>query len=212
MKKFYRFAMRVMQVIMPLYYRIDVFGNKELPTDGGYLFVSNHRSMADPILIGIQNTQTQFCFLAKQELFEVGLIGKFLRYLGAIAIDRGAGDMTPLEELKTRLKAGQNAVIFPEGTRSEDGTLKRFRTGAALLVAQTGVSFVPVAIYYTGKLRFRTHIMVRYGQPIAVHCEQPDAPTPVELKVIRNAMSGAVAELLAQNTAALPAEQTGQQP
>ncbi len=88
MNGFYKFAMTVMRLVMPLWYKIDADGMEYLPEEGGYLFVSNHRSMADPILIGVQNPKTQFCFLAKQELFSDGFIGWLLKNLGAVAIGR----------------------------------------------------------------------------------------------------------------------------
>ncbi|MBP0989049.1 MAG: 1-acyl-sn-glycerol-3-phosphate acyltransferase, partial [Oscillospiraceae bacterium] len=144
MKGFYKFALGVMRLVMPIWYKIDADGLEYLPEEGGYLFVSNHRSMADPILIGTQNPSAEFCFLAKQELFSKGLDGWVLRKLGAVAVDRGPGDLSPLDELRSRLENGENALIFPEGTRSKDGSLGRFKTGAALIAAQSGVPVVPV--------------------------------------------------------------------
>lgn len=197
MTGFYRFAMHVVKVIFPLWYHIETEGTELLPQTGGYLFVSNHRSMADPVLIGIHNPKTQFCFLAKQELFSNGAIGWLLRKLGAIAIDRGTGDLSPIQTLVHRLQNGDNALIFPEGTRSKDGKLGRFKTGAALIAAQTGVPFVPVGISFQGKLHFRSKIIVRYGPPIQPEgCTDANNPRPAELKAIKATMSGAVAALL----------------
>ena len=64
---FYRFAKRVMQIVMPLCYRIRREGTENLPQEGGYLFISNHRSMADAILIPLLCPKQQFFILAKQE-------------------------------------------------------------------------------------------------------------------------------------------------
>lgn len=196
MSGFYSFAVHVLKVVMPLWYKIETKGAEQLPTDGGYLFISNHRSMADPILIGIQNSKTPFCFLAKQELFESGFIGWLLKKLGAIAVDRGAGDLSPIEELCGKLKNGENALIFPEGTRSKDGTLGKFKTGAALIAAQTGVPVVPVGISFEGNLHFRSKICVQYGKPLALPCDNPADPRPAELKAIKIAMTKAVADLI----------------
>ena len=196
MNGFYRFAIRVMRVLMPLCYHIETEGTELLPQNGGYLYVSNHRSNADPILIGIQNPHTQFCFLAKQELFSQGFVGWLLRKLGAVAIDRGAGDMSPLEELGTRLRSGENALIFPEGTRSKDGKLGHFKTGAALIAAQTGVPVVPVGISFEGKLHFRSKILVKYGAPFEIPQTDPSAPSGAVLKQIRQEMTQNVTALL----------------
>ena len=172
MNRFYKFAMRVMRLLMPLWYKIETEGMENVPRESGYLYISNHRSNADPILIGIQNKETQFCFLAKQELFSSGLIGWLLRKLGGVAIDRGAGDVTALEEIAFRLQNGENALVFPEGTRSKDGTLGHFKTGAALLAAQTGVRWFRLQLYLTGncifaaKLPFGTARLSMFRKPM----------------------------------------------
>ena len=88
MNGFYKFAIGVLRFVMPLWYKLETEGLENVPEGSGYLFVSNHRSNADPILIGVQNPETQFCFLAKQELLSDGLIGWLLRKLGAVAVDR----------------------------------------------------------------------------------------------------------------------------
>ena len=203
MNAFYKFAMTVMRLIMPLWYKIEAEGLENLPDESGYLFVSNHRSMADPILIGVQNPDTQFCFLAKQELFSSGFIGWLLKKLGAVAIDRGAGDITALEEIEFRLQNGENALIFPEGTRSKDGKLGHFKTGAALIAAQTGVPVVPVAISFDDEsLHFRSRIYIRYGAPFEIPRIDPADPSPVILKQIRQKMTNNVSALLTMNTEA----------
>ena len=206
MNGFYKFAMTVMRLVMPLWYKIDADGMEYLPEEGGYLFVSNHRSMADPILIGVQNPKTQFCFLAKQELFSDGFIGWLLKNLGAVAIDRGTGDTNPLEEIEFRLQNGENALIFPEGTRSKDGTLGKFKTGAALIAAQTGVPIVPVGIFFDDdELHFRSTIHIRYGQPFQIPQTDPKNPSPAVLKQVRQEMTKNVSALLTMDPYGEPA-------
>ena len=195
MSAFYRFALGLVRIGMPIWYRIKVEGKENLPKEGGYLFVSNHRSNADPVLVGMQSKK-QFCFLAKQELFQHGIAGWLLRKLGAIAIDRGTGDLSPLQELAQRLENGENALIFPEGTRSKDGSLLRFKTGAALLAAQTGVPVVPVGISFSGKLHFRSRITVRFGAPFQIPQMDQDNISAAVLKQIRQSMTQNVAALL----------------
>ena len=153
--------------------------------------------MADPILIGVQNPQAQFCFLAKQELFSDGFVGWLLKNLGAIAIDRGTGDTDPLEEVEFRLQNGQNALIFPEGTRSKDGTLGKFKTGAALIAAQTGVPIIPVGILFDDdELHFRSTIHIRYGEPFRIPQTDRKNPSPAILKQVRQEMTKNVSALL----------------
>ncbi|MBR5405470.1 MAG: 1-acyl-sn-glycerol-3-phosphate acyltransferase [Oscillospiraceae bacterium] len=207
MSAFYKIAFGVLSVLMPVAFKIRTEGQENLPQEGGCLYVSNHRSNADPILIGLQNRKAQFCFLAKQELFSKGLIGRILRRLGAVAIDRGTGDLSPLAELSERLKNGENALIFPEGTRSKDGSLGRFKTGAALIAAQTGAPVVPVGISFSGKLRFRSRITVRFGAPFSIPQTDPENPSPAVLKQVRQEMTKRVSALLPAPPEALPMQE-----
>lgn len=196
MSKFYRFALAVMRPVMHLAFSIRTVGRENIPEQGGYLFVSNHRSNADPILIPMLASKHEFCFIAKQELFRNRFFEKIITALGAIAIDRGSGDLSPLDELSHRLHTGKNGLIFPEGTRSKDGRLGRFKSGAAYIVAQAGADVVPVSVQFQGKLRFRSRITVTFGQPIHLLEAPLTEPNPRELRRIKTEMQQAVATLL----------------
>lgn len=196
MSKFYRFALAVVRPIMHLCFSIQGVGKENIPQQGGYLFVSNHRSNVDPVLIPLLIPQQQFCFIAKQELFKNKFFEKIITDLGAIAIDRGSGDLSPLDELIVRLKQGNNGLIFPEGTRSKDGKLGRFKSGAAYIVAQAGADVVPVSVQFEGKLHFRSRITITYGKPLHLLDEPLAEPNPRELRRIRTEMHSAVAALL----------------
>lgn len=196
MSKFYRFALAVVRPIMHLCFSIQSVGKENVPQQGGYLFVSNHRSNVDPVLIPLLIPQQQFCFIAKQELFKNKFFEKIITALGAIAIDRGSGDLSPLDELITRLKQGSNGLIFPEGTRSKDGKLGRFKSGAAYIVAQAGADVVPVSVQFEGKLHFRSRITITYGKPLHLLDAPLAEPNPRDLRRIRTEMHSAVAALL----------------
>lgn len=212
-KAFYRFSVHVMQIVMPLWYKIRREGTENLPQEGGYLFISNHRSMADAILIPLLCPKKRFFILAKQELFSHGTVGWLLKNLGAVAVDRGAGDLSPLQELSDRLREGENALIFPEGTRSKDGRLGRFKSGAALIAAQTGVPVVPVGISFKGtKLHFRSRITLRIGEPFTIQQTTMENPSVAVLKSVRQEMAQHVCALLpeeAQPAKKISSEQKG---
>lgn len=196
MSVFYQVCRVIMTGVMPLWCKITCEGRENLPEAGGCLYISNHRSMADPIFIGIQNPQAQFCVLAKEEAFKYAPIAWLLRKLGGVPIERGSGNMEPLKELEERLQNGENALVFPEGTRSSDGTLGRFKLGAAVIAAQSGVPIVPVGISFEGKLHFRSHVTVRYGKPYHLPSGVGENPTMPQLKEIRREMTAQVQALL----------------
>jgi len=208
MTGFYKFALGIVRFVMRLSFKIETEGMENVPRESGYLYISNHHSNADPVLIGMQNKETQFCFLAKKELFSSKAIGWLLRKLGGVAIDRGSGNTDALDEIADRLRNGENALVFPEGTRSKDGKLLRFKTGAALIAAQANAPVIPVAISFEGKLHFRSRIVIRYGAPYRLPSIDLEKPSPALLKEIRHTMTDSVAGLLDANQqnvqAALP--------
>ena len=197
MSKFlYEFARVLMRNFVRIGYRVRCEGRENVPDEGGYLFISNHRSMMDAIFIGLLTPKSRFCFLAKQELFRNRFFGRLIQKLGAVAVDRGAGDISPLEELCQRLRNGENCLIFPEGTRSKDGKLGRFKSGAALIAAQTGVPVVPVGISYKGRLHFRSRVLLRVGPAFRIPQTEAANPSIAVLKAVRQEMTANVTALL----------------
>ncbi len=120
----------------------------------------------------------QFRFVVKQELFKIPLFTLAMKRTSYIPIDR-RGEKAALRSLMTaaeRLKAGKSLVIFPEGTRSPDGKLRRFKIGAFILAMRTGVPIVPVGISGSHKVLPKKSlkikggdITVRIGRPIQPH-------------------------------------------
>jgi 1-acyl-sn-glycerol-3-phosphate acyltransferase len=114
-------------------------------------------------------------FVAKESLFKVPLFGTALRRAGHIAIDRGdsQGAQEKLNQNLDALRTKVSVVLFPEGTRSEDGKLGPFKKGAAALALQAQVPVVPMAIagtrYILPKGFNAIHggtVRLRIGQPI----------------------------------------------
>jgi 1-acyl-sn-glycerol-3-phosphate acyltransferase len=110
------------------------------------LFVANHRSMADIFLICLLPWEMKF--LSKVSVFRIPLLGWLMRTAGDIPLSRGDKDSAraALEQMRNRLQEGASVVVFPEGTRSADGTLAPFREGAFRLALELAVDIVPLAI------------------------------------------------------------------
>lgn len=126
---------------------ISVFGIENVPETGGVLFVANHQSNFDiPILVG--HVPRDKGFIAKLELLKVPTFSRWMKYIGCIFIDRKdpRQSLTALNEAAERLKAGHSLVIFPEGTRSADGTVAPFKAGGLRLAMKAKVPIVPVTI------------------------------------------------------------------
>ncbi len=164
---FYSFAAGLLRLFYLPVYRLQVRGRENIPETGPVLLCSNHVAIKDPILIGIAQKRQVF-YMAKEELFRNGFVGRILRALGAFPVKRGTGGGEALEEGERLLK--QNAVVgvFIEGHRSQTGELQRPKTGAALLAYRTQATVVPVCITaQSGKapLRFQK-TLVTFGKPL----------------------------------------------
>lgn len=112
----------------------------------GHLFVANHRSMADVFLLCLLPSEMKF--LSKESVFRIPLLGWLMRTAGDIPVTRGDKDSAreALEQMRRRLLEGASVVVFPEGTRSDDGSIAPFREGAFRLAIELGVDVVPLAI------------------------------------------------------------------
>ena len=111
-----------------------------------YLFVSNHRSMADVYLLA--QLPWEMKFLSKDSVFRIWLLGWEMKVAGDISLTRGDKESArrAMLEMKQRLLDKSSVVVFPEGTRSADGSLAKFRDGAFRLAISLGIDIVPLAI------------------------------------------------------------------
>ncbi|TNF72825.1 MAG: 1-acyl-sn-glycerol-3-phosphate acyltransferase [Acidobacteria bacterium] len=154
--------------------RLEVDNETPLDPNRPSVYMSNHQSLYDiPALTVSLPGQTRF--LAKRSLFRIPIFGWSIKAGGFISIDRE--DRSKAREAFAaavqRLQAGSSAMVFPEGTRSEDGSLGPFQRGGFLLALKGGLPIVPVGI--SGSLAVQpkgSHIVrpgritLRYGRPI----------------------------------------------
>lgn len=137
---------RVMTRLTPLW---DFHVEGEPPADIGtraYVVVANHESNADPFLLA--HLPWDMRWIAKEELFEVPLVGLAFRFGGDVAVRRGKGESVRamLTECRKALDGGISVMVFPEGTRSRTGELLPFKDGAFSLAIAAGVPVLPLAI------------------------------------------------------------------
>jgi 1-acyl-sn-glycerol-3-phosphate acyltransferase len=126
---------------------VEVSGLENLPRQQGALFVANHQGAFDiPLLIGFVPVLKGF--VSKKENFRLPIVSTWMRLLGCIVIDRG--DLRQSAGAIARgirdLQAGRSLVIFPEGTRSKSGQLRRFKEGSFKLATRSGAAIVPLTI------------------------------------------------------------------
>ena len=127
---------------------LKVSGLENVEPGQQYIFMVNHQSNIDiPVLIQ-SLLRFQLRWIAKKELLWVPLFGWAMWATKHITVDRSdpLAAVRSLQRAKERIAAGISIVIFPEGTRSRDGRLLRFKKGGFLLAVQTGTRIVPVTI------------------------------------------------------------------
>ncbi|MBQ4335349.1 MAG: 1-acyl-sn-glycerol-3-phosphate acyltransferase, partial [Myxococcaceae bacterium] len=119
----------------------------EAPADidrKGYVVIANHESTGDIFLLTALSWDMRW--VAKVELMRLPLIGQILWMCGDIPLRRGDRQsvLRMLEACRDTLRRGMPVMIFPEGTRAKDGTLRPFKDGAFQLAIETGASVLPL--------------------------------------------------------------------
>ena len=154
--------------------RVEVDGLENVPRDRPCVYMSNHQSVFDIAAI-VTTLPVTWRFVAKRELQWIPFFGWALALGHQIIIDRKnrEASVRSLARAAERVRAGANVIIFPEGTRSPDGSLRAFKSGGFHLALQAGVPIVPIAVSgswrISPKRSLRIHsgrLLVRYGPPI----------------------------------------------
>jgi 1-acyl-sn-glycerol-3-phosphate acyltransferase len=157
--------------------RLEVVGQEHIPRGRACVYMSNHQSHFDiPILYAVFPSTLRM--VAKAELFRVPIFGRALRNAGFVSVDR-SGDreqaMAAMRSCADALSRGINIWLAPEGTRSVDGTLGKFKKGGFMLARDAGAEIVPIAIdgsrailpKNTTVVQRGVHVRVIFGAPIA---------------------------------------------
>ncbi|WP_320666536.1 lysophospholipid acyltransferase family protein [Prochlorococcus sp. MIT 1307] len=128
-----------------LLFRGRVYGKKNVPQRGSLVVVANHGSHLDPPLLG-HALGRPVAFMAKEELFNIPLLGQIIRMCAAYPVKRGASDREAIRTATSRLDEGWAIGVFLDGTRQRNGRVNSPLAGAALLAARSGSPLLPVAI------------------------------------------------------------------
>ena len=131
---------------------------------GGALLCANHTRMSDPLFVAFAlGFRYQIHVMAKEEIMHWPIIGWILKHGGIFGIKRGQADIKAIKTAMRYLKNGELLLIFPEGTRHQDGDFGDAKTGAAMLAVRTGVPIVP--IYLPAEKRWFRWNQVVIGEP-----------------------------------------------
>lgn len=162
----------LMNVIRPVgnlfcktYYNVEYIGLENIDRNDGFIIAPNHITEFDPLMIAMASKRL-FYYIGKCELFKNPLLAKAIIGLNGFPIMRGKGDMRAINYAVELVRRGEVLCIFPEGTRSPDGTPKEAKSGVGYIARHAGADIVPTAIYMENKDKKGSKVIVRFGEPI----------------------------------------------
>jgi 1-acyl-sn-glycerol-3-phosphate acyltransferase len=130
---------------MTLGFSLRLEGGKNVPQAGPALIIANHGSFLDPILAGLV-CRRHICYLARKSLFRNPIFRWLITSLNALAIDQEGIGKEGIKAVLGQLEKGRAVLVFPEGTRTEDGALQPLKPGIHLLIRKSRVPVVPIGI------------------------------------------------------------------
>ncbi len=163
------------RLLLRVLFRVRWAGRASVPATGPLLIIANHQSYLDPPLISTGITHRNIDFIARAGLFRNRFFGWLIGTLNSIPITEQGGDTAAMKDALRRLADGKAVLLFPEGSRSHDGTMASFKRGVAVLVKRAKCPVLPAAIEgaYDAWPRERAapclagcRVAVRYGRPI----------------------------------------------
>ncbi|MDR2137862.1 MAG: 1-acyl-sn-glycerol-3-phosphate acyltransferase, partial [Synergistaceae bacterium] len=146
-KIFYSAVRMFFKVFFLFYNRLSTQWTEPLPKDRNVIVACNHCSNLDPLIVGVAFPR-RLRYFAKEELFRPFLFGRIIRTLGAVPVSRvdKTSAAAALKGFFRFLEEGQDVLIFPEGSRSPDGTLQPLEGGVGLIAAHAGAVIVPAFV------------------------------------------------------------------
>ncbi len=170
----YRFLRLICILLSKLIFHLKVQGKELIPREGGFVLVSNHSSYLDPVILGCISPRI-LNYAARDTLFKNIVFAWLLTNIGVFPIRRWSADLNAVRESLKRLKKDFGLVVFPEGTRSIDGSMQDITHGFVLLADKAKVPIVPARIFGSHKAWskaakiFRpSKIRVVIGEPVYV--------------------------------------------
>ncbi|MDH4128472.1 MAG: 1-acyl-sn-glycerol-3-phosphate acyltransferase, partial [Spirochaetota bacterium] len=147
--------------------KINIVGLENISLDKNYVFVSNHSSLFDiPVLLS--SIKNEIKMIAKKELAYIPIWGWSLVAGGYILIDRKnpKNAFKAMKKAEKKLKKGTSILVFPEGTRSDNGSVQEFKKGAFMLAIQTHLDMIPISIINSHKVMPKKSFKL---SPVTVH-------------------------------------------
>jgi 1-acyl-sn-glycerol-3-phosphate acyltransferase len=154
--------------------RVHVSGLEHVDPSNSYVFAANHQSIYD-IPIVFTSIPMQLRIVAKESLGKIPFMGWHLHHSGHLLVDRRNPGADIMIKMKRLVSEAHSLIVFPEGTRSQDGTLKPFKKGPFLVAIDAQLPVVPVSVRGSSHVMKKGRLMVCPGEvSVTIH---PPIPT-----------------------------------
>ena len=156
------------------YLDVRAVGADRIDPDRGGLLLANHQSFLDPIVLGLP-LERSISFLARDSLFRLPGFGRYLRAMKTLPIARDAPATAVMRTALAAMSRGELVGLFPEGTRTRDGSLGELKPGFVTLARRGGVPVYPVGVAGTFEALPRSRVLpipspgrvrVAFGEPL----------------------------------------------
>ncbi len=178
------------------YFGVRFEGVRSIPATGPLIIVSNHVTYADPVLVSIP-VRRPVHYMAWNALFSVPGLAWLIRRLRAFPVEVESSDPKATREALRLLQAGEVVMIFPEGGRSPDGRLQRFKPGAFRLACSLGIPMLPVTIVGGHESWPPGRIFPRPGRLTITYHAPITPPASQDVKEAARALAPAVRRVVA---------------
>ncbi len=155
--------------------KVYVDGLENLDPSKSFIITSNHQSYFD-IFVLLARLDLDFRFIAKKSLFKIPFLGQSMKRLGYVPIDREnlRSALKSVKKSTELLKNKTSILIFPEGTRSLDGSLSSFKKGGLnMFLKQGNMTVLPVVIKGTVNILRKNSLSIHLGRKVELHILKP---------------------------------------
>ena len=201
MNLFYRIAQLTSYAYFRLFHRLRIYGLENIPISGSFILASNHQSYFDPPALGCKIPRNLHYF-ARDSLFFWPL-GFIIRNLNSIPVNRSQLDLTTLKSVLKVISSGEPILVFPEGTRSIDGSLGHGKKGIGLLLAKSQAKVVPARVFGGNEIlgkgmfvpRIGRKLVIIFGNPIEMKDLDPGKSELNRYEIISTRVLDAISKL-----------------
>jgi 1-acyl-sn-glycerol-3-phosphate acyltransferase len=204
-----KFVLAIFRPLLNILFSWKVKGRENIPLTGPLIVIANHVHLLDPFFL-LFGFPRWINFMAKEELFRSPFLRPILRWAGSFSVRRRGRireKQKVLKSAKDVLEGGLVLGMFPEGSRSHDGKLRKSKPGSAVIASKTDVPLLPVGIVGTDKIKGISWLWKRPG--VIINIGKPFKLPPTDGRLSKSQMQLLTAQLMSEIAALLPSEYRG---